>query len=256
MEFLRPSRRRTLLSDILYIIFNIGVALAIFGVVVAIGSPLAAFAIVLLSKWRVFAVRPQYWYTHLVANSVDIIVGLSYVVLLTRPEVSLAAQIVLTALYIAWLLILKPQSKRVYVVAQAAVGLLLGTTALAYLSHDWFVSFVVIGMWLIGYTSGRHVFQAYNEPHARIFSMIWALIVAEIGWISYHWTLSYTIPLANIELPQVTLILGFVGFLAERAYASYHKHHEVRLGDLTLPLFLSMSSLVLLLTVFNGTQGI
>lgn len=257
MEFLRPSRRRTLLSETVYISLNVGVALLIFAMVYLVGSPLAAFGVVVLSKWRVFAVRPQYWYAHVIANSIDVIVGLSFVVFLTAAAGELVVQAVFTALYIAWLLILKPQSKRFYVVIQAAFGMLLGVAALAQLSYDWYASVFVIGMWVVGFSAARHTLLAYQEPHTRILSVLWGLVVAELGWISYHWTIAYALPFTDgVQIAQIALIATLLGFLAERSYASYHTHKEVRLSDITLPLLLSLSLIALLVTLFGATQSI
>lgn len=61
MEFLKAAKRRTLLSELTYVALNIGLAVAILVVVLVIESPLPAIALVLLSKWRILAVRPRYW---------------------------------------------------------------------------------------------------------------------------------------------------------------------------------------------------
>jgi len=75
MEFLKLSKRRSLLSELIYIVLNVALAVGLLVIVWAIASPYAAFALVLLSKWRVFAVRPRYWFANLQANMVDVIVG-------------------------------------------------------------------------------------------------------------------------------------------------------------------------------------
>ena len=257
MEFLRQSRRRSLLSEIVYIALNLLVAIGIFAVVYFVGSPFAAFGIVLLSKWRVLAVRPQYWGANVMANLVDMIVGLSFVVLLSAAAGQVVLQVVFTVLYVAWLLFLKPQSKRVYVIWQAGIGLFIGTAALLQVSYDWWSSIVVVARWLIGYSTARHALGAYREPHTQLLSLVWGLIVAELGWIAYHWTLAYQLPFAeNVMIAQMSLIIIFLGFLAERTYASYHKHEKVLFADIILPLLLTVSSVVLLLTLFGGGQTI
>ena len=151
MEFLKSSKRRSLVSELIYILLNVALAVAILLVVWAIESPIAAFALVLLSKWRVLAVRPRYWFANVQANLVDIIVGVSVVVLLYAASNALIAQIVLTALYIVWLLYVKPRSKRTFIAIQAGTALFVGVTALMTVSYDWIASVVVLGMWLIGY---------------------------------------------------------------------------------------------------------
>ena len=258
MELLRPSRRRTLLSEVAYAALNIGLAVAILVAVITVGSPYLAILIFVLSKWRVFAVRPQYWYAHLIANMVDIIVGLSFVSLVYLATGSIVVQIVLTLLYSVWLLVLKPRSKRKYVVAQAAVALFFGITALMQISYDWWSSMVVIAVWVIGYTSARHALTAYEEPHSHIFSLIWAFVVAEIGWLAYHWTFGYQFGNSGvIQIPQVAIIITALAFLAERTYASYRKNeHEIQMSDILMPLLLVVSIISVLLLAFNGIETI
>jgi hypothetical protein len=257
MEFLRHSRRRTVLSETVYILLNILMAVAILVVVIVIESPLPAFALVLLSKWRVLAVRPQHWPAHIVANSVDIIVSLGYVVLLSAAGGALMTQIFLTALYIGWLLLLKPQSKRPLVIAQAGVGLFVGVSALMQISYDWWDTAVVLAMWVIGYSAARHVLTAYQEPHFSLLSLIWGFVVAEIGWLAYHWSFAYDLRVTgDLRLSQAALIVILLSFLAERVYASYHQHKQIVLSDVLLPMLLVVSSIGLLLTVFGQIQTI
>ncbi len=255
MEFLRSSRRRTLLSETIYVLLNLAVVGIIFSVVYFVGSPLLAFGIVLLSKWRVFAVRPQYWGANIVANLIDVIVGLSFVVFLASAGGNLVLQLILVVLYALWLLFLKPRSKRRYVISQAGVGLILGVAALLQISYDWWSSAVVIGMWVIGYAAARHMLGAYKEPHTQILSLAFAIVTAQLGWLAYHWTFAYTI-VEGFQIAQMALIIAFLGFLVERAYASYHRHERIEFSDMVLPLLLSISSIVLLLTLFGGVQTI
>ena len=257
MEFLRPSRRRTVLSDIAYIGLNVLMAVIILAVVYSVASPLPAFILVLLSKWRIFAVRPQYWYANIVANIVDIIVSVSFVVLLVAASGALYMQIALTALYILWLLLLKPSSKRALVVSQAGVGLFVGVAALAHISSEWWASVVVVLMWLIGYSVARHVLTAYKEPHFALLSLIWGLVVAEIGWLTYHWNFAYDLGFTgNLLLSQAAIVTALLGFLAERMYSSYHQHQTIRVTDIVLPALLTVSIIIILLTVFGTVKGV
>ncbi len=258
MEFLRPSRSRTLLSEAIYILLNVGLAIAALITVVVIGSPYPAFGLILLSKWRVLAVRPQHWFAHIISNMVDIIVGLSYVVFIYLAIGSFFVQLILTILYIAWLLVLKPRSKRSYVIAQASVGLFVGVMALAQVSYDWWSSAVVAVMWVIGYTTARHALGSYDEPHTHILSLVWGFVLAELGWVSYHWTFGYDFTfMGNLQIPQIAIITVLLSFLAERTYASYHTHDKkIQFSDVLLPLLLTISLIGVLLTTFNSIRMI
>jgi hypothetical protein len=256
MEFLRLSKHRSVVSELVYIILNVALALVVLGVVWAIESPLPAFALVLLSKWRILAVRPRYWFANIQANLVDIIVSLSVVVLLYAASGAIVAQIVLTLLYITWLLYVKPRSKRLFVAIQAGTAVFLGVTALMSVSYGWMSSVVVIGMWLIGYSSARHVLGSFDEIHATFYSLVWGAIVAELGWLMYHWTFAYALPgVGDIQLSQTAIIVLAFSFIAERAYGSYTHHGTVRSGDIVLPALLSCSIIVVLLAFFNTIGG-
>lgn len=258
MEFLRTSRRRTVLSEAVYILLNIALAVAVLELVRVFNSPLPAFGLVLLSKWRVLAVRPHYWGAHIVANMVDIIVGLSMVVFLFAAMASLPTQIGLVVLYIIWLLFIKPRSKHTYVVAQGSIALFLGIAALDQMSYDWWASGVVLATWIIGYSAARHILiGAYKEPHAPLISLIWGLVMAEIGWMTYHWTIAYDLRFAGaLQLSQAAIISLLLSFLAERAYASYRANSHVRVSDIVLPALLSISVIILLITVFGSVHSI
>lgn len=252
MEFLKSSKRRSVISELVYIVLNVALAIAILGVVWAIESPLPAFALILLSKWRVLAVRPRYWFANVQANLVDFIVSLSVVVLLYAATEAVVVQILLTLVYIAWLLYVKPRSKRIFVAVQAGTAVFLGITALLSVSYGWMSSLVVVCMWLIGYSAARHVLSSYDETHVTFYSLIWALVVAELGWLMYHWTFAYTLPGAgDIKLSQTAIVVLAISFLAERAYSSYTHNGELRSSDIVLPALLTSSLIVLLLAFFN-----
>ncbi len=259
MEFLRVVKRRgSFLSESVYILLNIGLALAVLAAVWATGSPWLGLAIVLLSKWRVLAVRPRYWFTHIEVNMVDILVSVSVVLLIflagqAESLQGLIVQAILASLYAVWLLVIKPRGNRRAIAIQAGIAIFVGTMALASVSYEWPSSLVVIGMWLIGYTSARHVLASYSDESLRFLSLAWGFVAAEIGWITYHWTIAYTLPsAAGLKLPQVALILLGFSFVAERVYNSYHHHDKIRRNDVLLPVLLLIAVLIVMLyTPFN-----
>lgn len=258
MEFLRVVKRRSVLSEAVYILLNLGLAAAVLVMIWATGSPWLALLLVFLSKWRVFAVRPRYWFAHVETNMVDLIVSLGFVLLIflanqTGNGRATAVQVILALLYAAWLLLLKPRAKRSAIAIQAAVAVTVGTIAVASLSYEWPSFFVVMTMWLIGYSAARHVLAAYSEKDLRLMSLIWAFIIAELGWLTFHWTIAYSLPfVGGLKLPQATLIILGISFLAERVYNSYHKHETVKVNELVLPMLLTLGIIIVLLLAFNA----
>ena len=252
MDFLKSSKRRSLISEAVYIALNVGLAVTILIIVLVVESPFLAFALVLLGKWRILAVRPRYWFANIQANLVDIIVSLSTVILLYAASGAIVMQSSLTLLYIGWLLVVKPRSKRSYVAIQAGTAVFLGVSALMIVSADWITSGVVLAMWLIGYSSARHVLSSYDEAHISFYSLVWGFIFAEFGWLVYHWTFAYSLPgMGLIKLAQCAIIALAVSFLTERAYSSYARNGSIQSNDVILPALLSVSTVIILLLFFN-----
>ena len=245
MELLKSHKQRSRLSEMAYIALNIAFAIALFAIVRAAGSVWLALLVVIISKWRALAVRPRFWWANLVANMVDIIVGVSVVVLLYAADGTLWLQAGITILYIVWLLFIKPRSKRSFVAVQAGVSLFVGTTALSIIAFAWDPFFFVIGMWGLGYVVSRHVLSSYEEPHVTLYSLIAGLVTAELAWIGFHWQMAYPIPgFGQIHFSQLALFLMLFGLVSERAYASYHKYGEVRRSDVILPILLTISVMI------------
>lgn len=260
MEFLKLVRKRSFLSEAVYTVLNIALAIAVLVVIRYTGSVGFAIGLVVLSKWRVFAVRPRFWWANLRSNLVDFIVSISFVLhmyivndaLITDPRKVLLL-IVLTLLYMGWLLIIKPRSKRTYIAVQAGAAVLLGTSALFAISFSWPVSIVVLAMWLIGYTAARHILSAYDaETHGLFLSLAWGVILSELAWVAYHWTIAYNLPfITTLHIPQVAIIASLMSFLAFKSYDSFYKNAKIRINDIILPLLFTLSVLVVLLVIFN-----
>jgi len=255
MELLKTIRKRSFLSEVAYVILNIALAVMLLILVLVVNVPWPALGLVLLSKWRIFAVRSRYWAANIRANLVDVIVGVSMVIFLYAASGDLASQIGLTAIYIAWLLFLKPKSKRAYVAAQAMVGLIFGIGAIVQVSPSIPASVVVLASWLVGYASARHILSVQHESHINFLSLVWGFVVAEIMWLSYHWTIGYQVS-TSLQLSQSVVIIAALSFLAERIYVSSHKHGQIQSSDVLMPTLLTLSLIGVVLFVFGGAATI
>lgn len=255
MELLKSVRKRSFLSEVAYVILNIALAVALLGVVIVVNVPWPALGLVLLSKWRIFAVRSRYWTANIRANMIDVIVGVSMVIFLYSAGDDRVTQISLTLLYIGWLLFLKPLSKRRYVAAQAAVGLLFGIAAVVQISPELPASLVVFGSWLVGYSAARHVLSVEHETHINFLSLLWGFVVAEVMWLAYHWTIGYSVG-SSLLLSQVTIVILALSFLAERIYMSYRRNGQVNSSDVFMPALLTLSIIGVVAFVFGGAATI
>ena len=109
MEFLQTARKRNYFGDLLHIMFNMALAVSVFGLMYVGHNILLALILILVSKWRVFAVRPRYWRVNILSNLVDFTVGFSVVVLMYAAAVSqtdygVYYQSVIGVLYAVWLI--------------------------------------------------------------------------------------------------------------------------------------------------------
>lgn len=250
-------RRRSVLSEVLYIVLNVVLAVAVLMIVRTTESPVPALVLVLLSKWRVFAVRPRYWIANIKANLVDFIVSLSAVSFLYVIDGStvagLISQIIITALYIGWLVVLKPKSSKKAIALQSGVALTTGVAALSMVTYAAPVSVFVVLVWIVAYFSARHVLVQYEDDHMTFFALVWAFLIAQISWIVYHWLIAYRLPgIDGITIPQVAIIVALLGFVSYKVYVSQKKYEHVRSVDVALPIVFSISVVAVLLIFFNA----
>ena len=263
MEFLKIVKHRSFVNEVIYVALNIGLAVSLLVIIRVTGSMFPAFALVLLSKWRVLAVRWRFWAANIQANLVSVIVDFSFIVLLYNSNLTNIGSLqnyvfqgILVVLYICWLLILRPRSKRKYIVAQAGVALFTGITAIYLMSYSWIALPVVLLVWLVGYATARHVLSSYDESHVILLSLAWGLALSEIGWLAYHWTIAYRLPIiTNLLLPQVSIIMSCLGFLVYKVYDSSFHHNRIRISDIILPLLFTISIISVLMLGFNGISS-
>lgn len=257
MDFLKFSTRKSKLSKMLYFAMNVGLAVLLLLIVLAIDSPLPAAAIVLLSKWRVLAVRPRFWLANILANVVDLTVGLSIVVLLSVATGIIWLQVFLVVAYAGWLLFIKPRSKRNFVAVQAATAVFFGTTATLMLSHNIYNAVTVLLLWIIGYSAARHVLIHFEERHVNILAFCSGLFMAELGWVVSHWVIAYSLPgFGELRIVQAAIIVTAVGFMVYRAYLSRYLNGVIRKTDILMPTVLVVSLTLVLLNFFNDIGGI
>lgn len=252
MELIKAVSRRTRLGEITYDILNVAYAVLLLVLVLNFDPPILAFVLVLLSKWRVFAVRPRFWWANVQSNLVDTIVGVSTVGLLWLTSGQLLVQIGITALFVAWLVILKSRSKKRWVLIQAGVGQFAGLTVLFSVAHV-LPDLLVVGLaGLVAYAAARHALTAFTGESARtLLSLAWAFVMGELSWLSYHWVIAYSVG-PQLLIPQVAIIAGLIGFVAMTIYSAYEDDGKIEFAELRWPFIFSGLILILLLVRFSG----
>lgn len=253
MELLKPIRpRRSQITELTYSALNVAMAVAILLVTLSTQTIWLPLLVVLLSKWRVLAVRPRYWWANILANMVDVIVGLGFVVMLSASAGSLTLQIVQTLAYIVWLLFIKPRSKRSFVAVQSLAAVFVGTTALASVAYSVDVIVIVAGMWVIGYAAFRHLLMHYDEPLTATLSLLSGLLMAQLGWFGYHWLFVYTVPGTPLRIAQLAIVVTLLAFMTERTYEAYHrKGAKLNMQHVVLPVAFSLTLIAIILVLFN-----
>lgn len=175
-----------------------------------------ALSIVVLSKWRIFAVRPRFWATNLRANAVDLMVGLSTVVFMANSASALM-QLVWAVLYAIWLLAIKPRSTGFMVSVQAAIAQFAALSALYLAWADGPVYGITFLTGLFCFFAARHFFEIYDEPYARMLAFAWGYFGAALAWLLSHWLLFYGF------MAQPTLLLSALGYGLAGLYYLDHK---------------------------------
>lgn len=214
-------------APFLHTIFRIALPLLVFvlsSLGIGVWLPLL---VVLLSKWRIFAVRPRFWPANIRANAIDIIFGVSVVLFMDKTD-SWLIRLGLAAIYAIWLLFVKPRSSILGISLQAGIGQFAGLMALflvridgsgGQISETPTFAIVLIGG-LICYLSARHFFDSYNEPYARMLSYIWAYFGSALLWLLSHLLIVYPQPDGVVSQP--TLFLSVIGYSLGAIYYLEH----------------------------------
>jgi hypothetical protein len=174
-------------------------------VLVRIDFAFLAAILVVLSKWRMFAVRPRYWPANIRANAVDIMVGLSAVAFMDAATV-VTWQIVWAISYGLWLIFLKPGSSTLLVSLQASVAQLVALMALFLELGGSSLFALVLGSGLICYLCARHFFSSFDEPYTSLYAYGWGYFAAALTWVLGHWLLFYGV------VAQPMLLLLVIGY--------------------------------------------
>ncbi|MCL2444675.1 hypothetical protein FWD07_00960 [Candidatus Saccharibacteria bacterium] len=261
-DFAKLTRSRSILSEVTYITLNLLLAAVVTFMIIITNSPIISITLVILSKWRIFAVRPRYWFANVKSNMVDFIVGLSFafIIFTAYSDYLSFTLIILTALYAGWLLFIKPRSSTIMMEIQAATALFLGTIAatqaLFIIEEVTFPTiasvFLVVTSFVIGYSVARHILLAGSETGISFMSSIFGLFIAQLAWISYHWLVSYSVIGTTLIIPQLSIISTLIGFSVLAVYKSYTNHDgRVRLSDVFVPILFSLLIIVIMLIGFS-----
>jgi hypothetical protein len=196
-----PSRG---FSHAFYFVYNALLPLLVF-LLVRTNFVQLALSLILLSKWRMFAVRPRFWLANIRANAIDIIIGVSVLAFMTATG-SEFLQLIWAVLWATWLIQIKPKADTFWVSLQALIGFAAGMTALFLTGVHAPLYLLVSTAGLLCFFAAHHFFDSFDEPYTRLLAYVWGYFGAALTWVLGHWLLFYG-PVA-----QPTLLLVALGF--------------------------------------------
>lgn len=252
-DFVLIRKSRNILSSVLHVILNILLAVGSICITLLTGDPIIGLVLVLLSKWRMFAVRWRYLPLNLKSNSVDLIVGCSFVLIAyCAGTVFLPIHAILAVLYSVWLTVLKPRSSNVATEIQSVFALFFGTTALCLMAANADSIFFVLGGFVIGYSAVRHVLVQGENDDYGILLVGAGLITAEVCWLCHSWLIVYSFVNTGIMIPQLSLILSILAFACGYTYKSLSRNDgKLKWGEVGMPIAFSVLLVMFIVIWFS-----
>lgn len=242
MQKIKPSRGY---SHSLYLLINILLPVLVL-VLVRAGFVGVAFVVIILSKWRMFAVRPRFWLANIRANAVDLMVGLSALAVMSGTDTNWL-RVVYAAAWAGWLLLIKPRNDVLWVSLQAFLGQAVGLTALFSAFDHTSLLLLIIAVGFICFFAAHHFFYSFDEQHIRLLAYMWAYFGAALTWILGHWLVFY-----YGIVSQPTLILVTMAFSLGTLY--YLDHFD-RLSQMVRRQILFILITILLVIVVFSDWG-
>ena len=225
-DYVLARKSRNIASGAVHVFLNILLGIGSVLITVFSASPLLGILLVLVSKWRIFAVRRRYIWVNLKSNLVDLIVGLSIVLLSYYAGSSLLLiDFVLMAIYVIWLLWIKPLSTETANLVQSLVAVFLGISAVTIMSVNLNIIIYIALVFLIGYAASRHVL-AQTSKDFTLTTLVCGLVFAEVAWLCNSWGIIYTFGNTGIRIPQVAIILTVFAFVYNYARQAMIKYQD------------------------------
>ncbi|MBQ3353338.1 hypothetical protein IJG89_03305 [Candidatus Saccharibacteria bacterium] len=226
-DYILARKSRNIASSAVHVFLNLLLGIGAVLITVLSSSPILSLLLVVISKWRIFAVRARYLWLNIKSNLVDLIVGIS-VVLLTYYAGSsfLIVDFVLMAIYSIWLLFIKPLSSEAATLAQSLIAVFLGMSAATIMSANFNVVLLILLSFLVGYAASRHVLVQSDAKDFTLTTLVCGLVFAEVSWLCYSWEIIYTFGSTGIRIPQLAIILTIFAFVYNYARQAMIKYQE------------------------------
>lgn len=254
VDFVLMRKSRNIASNLVHVFLNLLLGVTAVLVTVFSGTPLLGILLVLVSKWRIFAVRSRYIWLNLKSNLVDLIVGTSIVLIsYYSGSALLPVHFVLMAVYTIWLLFIKPQSSEAANLAQSLIAVFLGVTASTFLAANTNSVVVVVLAFLVGYAASRHVLAQTADKDFTLTTLVCGLIFAEVAWLADSWAIVYTFGQTGIRVPQVAIILTIFAFVYNYARQAMVRYRDdFRFQNIAGPVFFGLVLVGIIVLFFSN----
>lgn len=252
-DYIFARKSRNIASNAVHVLLNILLGMGAVLITVFSANPALGIILVLMSKWRVFAVRSRYLLINIKSNLVDMIVGLS-VVLLTYYVGSslLPVDFVLMAIYVGWLLFIKPMSSEKATMAQSLIAVFLGISATTIMTASLDATVASLLAFLIGYAASRHVLVQSDDQDFTLTTLTCGLVFAEIAWLCHSWAIVYSFGSTGIRIPQAAIILTIFAFVYNYARQAMIRYQEdFRFKDIVGPVLFGALLIAIIVVFFS-----
>ena len=213
-DYVLARKSRNVASNMVHIFLNLLLGIGSVLVTVLSGSPILGLILVLASKWRIFAVRSRYLWLNIKSNLVDLIVGISVVLLAySAGNAFLPVDFILMIFYSVWLIVIKPLSSENATLVQSLIAVFFGISAATIMTATLDPTALVLVAFLIGYAASRHVLSQSEDKDFTLTTLVCGLVFSEIAWLCYSWSIIYTFGSTGIRIPQLAIILTIFAFV-------------------------------------------
>lgn len=253
-DFVFVRKSRNIASSFVHVFLNILLGIGAVLITVFSGSPLLGILLVIVSKWRIFAVRSRYVWLNLKSNLVDLIVGTSVVLLAYYSgSALLSVHFLLMAFYTIWLILIKPRSSEMANLAQSLIAVFLGITASTFLAANTNSIVAVLLSFLVGYAASRHVLVQTDDKDFTLTTLVCGLIFAEVAWLADSWAIVYTFGDTGIRLPQVAIILTIFASVYNYARQAMVRYQDdFRFRNILGPVLFGMALIGIIVLFFSN----
>ena len=254
-EYIVARKTRNAASSAVHVLLNLLLGVGSVMVTILSGSPVLGLILVLVSKWRVFAVRPRYLWVNIKSSLVDFIVGASIILLTYYSGTDIVvADIILAVLYCVWLIVIKPLTSEKANLAQSLIAIFLGISASSIMASSTDPFLIIILAFIIGYSASRHVLvQSEDNKDSSLIVMICGLIFAEIAWLCHSWMIIYTFGYTGIRIPQLAIILTLAAFTYNSIRLTMLRYDgKLRIKNVLTPLIFCIITVAVIILFFSN----